>query len=88
LRSRKLLAQQLEDVDGFTKYSAMFLSKDNPSEMALLDHLEIAQTHYKEDLFLQHNLLESISKLNIEFENGELEMLNEMKTRIRADYFV
>ena len=66
----------------------MYLSKDNPSEDALLEHLEVATTNYKEDVFLQHNLLESISKLDIEFENNELEMLKEMKSRIRNTYFV
>ncbi|QXP78473.1 MULTISPECIES: tetratricopeptide repeat protein [Winogradskyella] len=88
LRAIKNMAKGLDNVEDYTKYNAMYLSKDNPSETALLEHLEIAKTHYKDDLFLQHNLLESVSKRNIEFENGELEMLNEMKTRIRADYFV
>ena len=65
----------------------MYLSKDNPSEDALLEQLEIATTNYKEDVFLQHNLLENVSKLNIEFKNGEIEMLKELKTKIRNIYF-
>ncbi|WP_218599228.1 lipopolysaccharide assembly protein LapB [Polaribacter sp. NJDZ03] len=87
LRVFKKFTKGLNDVEGFTKYNAMYLSKDNPSEDALLEHLEVATTNYKEDVFLQHNLLESISKLNIEFENNELEMLKEMKSRIRNNYF-
>ncbi|WP_157814209.1 hypothetical protein [Olleya sp. Bg11-27] len=87
LKAFKDTSKGLENVEDYTKYNAMFLSKDNPSDTALLDHLEIAKTHSKDDLFLQHNLLESISKLNIEFKNGELEMLKEIKSRIRADYF-
>lgn len=87
LRAIKNMAKDLDNVEDYTKYNAMYLSKDNPSETALLEHLEIAQKHHKEDIFLQHNLLEPISKLNIEFENGELEMLNGIKLRIRAEYF-
>ncbi|QXP59993.1 hypothetical protein [Olleya sp. HaHaR_3_96] len=87
LKAFKDASKGLDNVEDYTKYNAMFLSKDNPSDTALLDHLEIAKTHSKDDLFLQHNLLESISKLNIEFKNGELEMLKEIKSTIRADYF-
>jgi len=87
LRVFKHFSKELNNVEGFTKYNAMYLSKDNPSEDALLEQLEIATTNYKEDVFLQHNLLESVSKLNIEFKNGEIEMLKELKTKIRNIYF-
>lgn len=87
LRVFKDSSKALNDVNSHTKYNAMLLSKDYPSDQALLEHLDIAKTHSKSDVFLQHNLLEIISKLDITFENGELEMLKEIKSKIRSDYF-
>ncbi|WP_205860358.1 hypothetical protein, partial [Polaribacter sp. 11A2H] len=87
LRVFKDFSKGLNDVEGFTKYNAMYLSKDNPSEDALLEQLEVATTNYKEDVFLQYNLLVGVSKLDLEFENGELEMLKELKLKIRNTYF-
>ncbi|WP_299779002.1 tetratricopeptide repeat protein [uncultured Formosa sp.] len=74
-------------LEDYTKYNAMFLSRDKPSELALLEHLEIAKTNSKDDIFLQHNLLENISKLDIAFENDELETLKQIKSKIRSIYF-
>ncbi|MFD2541231.1 tetratricopeptide repeat protein [Lacinutrix gracilariae] len=87
LRSRKLLAQQLEDVDGFTKYSAMFLSKDQPSVQALHDHLTHIKTHFASDDFLLHNILEELSQRDEDFDEAHSKMLKAVKTKIRDAYF-
>ncbi|QDO94490.1 hypothetical protein FNB79_11110 [Formosa sediminum] len=87
LKTVKEATKGLENIEEFTKYNAMFLSKDNPSEMAMLEHLELAQTHYKEAIFLQHNLLETISKLDVKLEDNILETLNSVKSKIRTQYF-
>ena len=88
LRRLKFISKDLNNSEAYIKYNAMFLSKEEPSEVALMDQVTVANTHFKDDLYLQHNLLERITKLDIEFENGEIEALSEIKTRIRNTSFV
>ena len=88
LRRLKFISKDLNNSEAYIKYNAMFLSKEQPSEVALLDQVTVANTHFKDDLYLQHNLLERITKLDIEFENNEIEALSEIKTRIRNTSFV
>ncbi|MCF8715686.1 hypothetical protein JM658_12695 [Joostella atrarenae] len=83
----KTCAKKLEDVNQFTKYNAMFLSKDNPSEKALKEHQEIARTAGKDDLFLRHNLLEGITRLDIALSDEEQKELKQLKSIIRETYF-
>ena len=44
LKTVKDTMKDLGNVEDYTKYNAMYLSKDNPSEEAMLEHLEIAKT--------------------------------------------
>ncbi|MBU2061650.1 MAG: hypothetical protein KKH44_07380 [Bacteroidetes bacterium] len=88
LRRLKFISKDLSNSEAYIKYNAMFLSKEEPSEVALLDQVTAANTYFKEDVYLQHNLLERITKLDIEFENNEIEALSEIKTRIRNTSFV
>ncbi|WP_458627057.1 tetratricopeptide repeat protein [Winogradskyella sp. PC D3.3] len=87
LKVLKDVHKTLGHLEDYTKYNAMYLSKPYPSHKALLEHLEITKTHYKDNLFLQHNILETLSKLDINLKNGELNMLKEMKSKIRSEYF-
>jgi len=87
LRSHKLLAQQLKDVDGFTKYSAMFLSKDQPSVQALYDQLTHIKTHFASDDVLLHNILEELSQRDEDFDEAHSELLKATKSKIRDAYF-
>ncbi|CDF79623.1 conserved hypothetical protein containing tetrat ricopeptide repeats [Formosa agariphila KMM 3901] len=87
LKVLKEASKGIGHIEDYTKYNAMFLSKDQPAENAILEHLEIATSTCNDDLFLRHNLLERVCKLDIEFENNELETLKEIKSRIRNAYF-
>ncbi|OEI81071.1 hypothetical protein AST99_05255 [Formosa algae] len=84
----KEASKGVENIPNYIKYNAMFLSKDQPSAQALLEHLEIANTYSKDDLFLHHNLLEQLSKMEVEFENDELNTLKDIKSELRRAYFV
>ncbi|MFB9053891.1 tetratricopeptide repeat protein [Formosa undariae] len=87
LKVLKEAVKGVRHVEDYTKYNAMFLSKDQPAQTAILEHLEIANSTCNDDLFLRHNLLERVCKLDIEFENNEQETLKEIKSRIRNTYF-
>ncbi|WP_159023677.1 hypothetical protein [Formosa sp. L2A11] len=76
------------DYSAYIKYNAMYLGNDNPSKSALKEHLEIAKSQSKEDLFLRHNLLENMSRLGIKLSDTEIQALKEMKSKIRETYFV
>ncbi|WP_179349584.1 tetratricopeptide repeat protein [Winogradskyella pacifica] len=87
LRSHKLLSQQLEDIEGYIKYSAMFLSKDQPSVQALYDQLTHIKTHFSSDDFLLHNVLEQLLQYDEDFGEEELELLKNVKSSIITSYF-
>ena len=87
LATLKTLSKAIENEGDYIKYNAMLLSKENPSANALLEHLEVVQTHFETDKFLLHNLLGQIFKLNIDLENNELELLKDIKSKIRTSYF-
>ena len=47
----------------------------------------MVKSQSKEDLFLQHNLMENLVRYNFELYPEEQEELKEMKMRIKASHF-
>lgn len=89
LKTVKDTMKDLGNVEEYTKYNAMYLSKDNPSEQALNEQLEIINTvNYKDNLFLKHNLLKYISRFENEFKDEVQAELKLIKLRIEENYFV
>lgn len=87
LHTLKNNAKGLEDMSGYNKYISMLLSRDNPIENQLREQQELAKSQSEEDLFLQHNLMENLARLNFEMHPEEQEELKEMKKRIKAAHF-
>ncbi|MEP2280413.1 hypothetical protein [Maribacter sp.] len=80
-------AKELEDMSGYNKYISMLLSRENPIENQLREQQALAKSQSEEDLFLQHNLMENLTRLNFELSTEEQEELKKMKMRIKASHF-
>jgi len=78
----------MENKSEYHKYNAMLLSKDQPNKNLLKEQQTYADQHYKDDLFLRHNLLESNSRLDIEMTEAEKDELLQIKSIITTSYFV
>ncbi|WP_430427497.1 hypothetical protein [Maribacter litoralis] len=87
LHTLKNNAKALEDMSGYNKYISMLLSRDNPIENQLREQQDLAKSQSEEDLFLQHNFMENLARLNFELYPEEQEELKEMKMRIKAAHF-
>ena len=87
-RALKECALGMENKSEYHKYNAMLLSKDQPNKNLLKEQQTYADQHYKDDLFLRHNLLESNSRLDIEMTEAEKDELLQIKSIITTSYFV
>lgn len=87
LQTLKNITKALGYTKAHAKYNAMFLSKDEPSTDALLEHLKWIETSKTDALFSRHNILEKITTSNTDFENNEPELLKAIKSKITTTYF-
>ncbi|WBL21131.1 hypothetical protein [Zunongwangia sp. HRR-M8] len=72
------------NIKDYTRYTAVLLSKENPLEIYLQEHQQIAEDFHKEDLFLYHNLLAG-SKTEVTEEKTK--KLRKIKAELIQNYF-
>lgn len=87
LQTLKNITKALGKVEDNAKYNALFLSKDQPSVSALLEHLEWIDMSKTDALFSRHNILEKITHSDTAFENNQTERLKAIKSKISTTYF-